>query len=78
MAGQAVDRRLPLVVAVHLEAHRVLDDTLDHFHLRNVAVARRTFHLRAESRVESAGSKNRQAPACKAATHTIRLTTKHR
>ena len=44
MAGQAVDRRPPLLVTIEAETHRVVDDALCNGHLPDVAVTRHTFH----------------------------------
>src|SRR5262245_52714825 len=50
VTGQAVDRRLALVVAVHAEAHRVFDTPLSHRLLSDVAVAGRALDLGANVR----------------------------
>jgi hypothetical protein len=48
MTGQAVDRRLALVMAIHTEAHRVIDATLCDGLLSNVSVASRALDLGAD------------------------------
>src|SRR5687767_515700 len=50
VTDQTVDRRLALVVAVHAEAHRVLDAALRHRLLADVAVARCALDLGANVR----------------------------
>src|ERR687888_605202 len=46
MTGQAIVRRALLLVAADAKTHRVVDDPLSHSHLREVAMAHRTFDSR--------------------------------
>ena len=50
MAGQAVVGRALLLMTIDAKTHSVVHDTLSDRHLRQIAVAGRAFHLRADMR----------------------------